>query len=43
MSILAALVGIIFFQVDDTFVGVQDRLDDYYSNISLTVYICMVL
>ena len=26
MGLLAALIGIIFFQVDDSFVGVQDRL-----------------
>jgi len=28
MAFLAALVGLIFFQVEDGFVGVQDRLDD---------------
>jgi len=25
MAMLAAVVGIIFFQLDDSFVGVQDR------------------
>ena len=29
MAFLAALVGLIFFQVEDGFVGVQDRLDDW--------------
>ena len=26
MGLLAALIGLIYFQVDDSFVGVQDRL-----------------
>ena len=42
MAVFAALVGIIFFQVDDTFVGVQDRLDDHRNNILITIK-CMEL
>ena len=37
MAVLAALVGIIFLQLDDTFVGVQDRLDDHRNNILITI------
>ena len=42
MAVLAALVGIIFLQLDDTFVGVQDRLDDHGNNILITIK-CMEL
>ena len=38
MAVLAALVGIIFLQLDDTFVGVQDRLDDHRNNILIYNY-----